>query len=291
MITIAHLSDLHFAPLPKVAAQKLISKRILGYLSWHRKRKHEHRTEVLDALLNDLKADQPDHICVTGDLTNIALGGEFETARHWLLQAGPADHISIIPGNHDAYVAGALEEGLPKWAEWVTGDDGRMGFPYLRRRGKLSIIGTSSAVATLPAMASGRLGEKQLMALEALLNAEHQAGQFTLIMIHHPPQPGAESPRKALSDAKAFRAMIAHSGAGLILHGHTHRALKASIKGPDGPVPILGCGSSSSIGSHKGPGHYYRLTIDPSAKSDGIRVEHRHYDATKKAFFPSNALH
>ena len=289
MITIAHLSDLHFAPLPTVGARKLISKRILGYLSWHRKRKHEHRTNVLEALLNDLKEDRPDHICVTGDLTNIALPEEFETARRWLLRAGIADAISIIPGNHDAYVAGALENGLPLWAEWMTGDDGKTGFPYLRRRGKISIIGTSSAVATLPAMASGRLGEQQLIALESMLKAEHQAGQFTLIMIHHPPQPGAESPRKALSDAKAFRAVIARTGAGLILHGHTHRALKASIDGPDGPVPILGCGSSSSIGSHKGPGHYYRLTIDPSAGAKGIGVENRYYDATKKAFLSFTA--
>ncbi|GEQ97143.1 metallophosphatase [Iodidimonas gelatinilytica] len=296
MFTLAHISDLHFPPLPPASAKELLSKRILGYLSWHRKRKHEHCATVLEALLDELKANPTDHICVTGDLTNIALPQEFKTAQNWLERLGKAEDISIIPGNHDAYVKGALDRGMENWRQWMTSDAGAPDqlchpqiFPFVRRRDGVSIIGTSTAVATLPALASGRLGEDQRDALEALLQAEHKARQFTIIMIHHPPQPGAESPRKALSDGAPFRKMIARTGAGLILHGHTHRALVSQIDGPHGPVPVLGCGSSSSIGSHRGPGHYYRIQLNPKTPSAGIKVESRHFDATKTRFFPAKS--
>ena len=53
MFTLAHLSDLHMASRP--AGLQLVSKRGLGLINWHRKRKHIHRPEVLDAITRDLK--------------------------------------------------------------------------------------------------------------------------------------------------------------------------------------------------------------------------------------------
>ena len=60
--------------------------------------------ETLDRLVDDLRAQKPDHIAVTGDLTNIAMREEFENARLWLEELGPPDRVTAIPGNHDAYV-------------------------------------------------------------------------------------------------------------------------------------------------------------------------------------------
>lgn len=261
-----------------------MSKRILGYLSWHRKRKYEHRQVVLDALQADLLEERPDHICVTGDLTNISLPAEYVTAADWLTTLGCAEDISIVPGNHDAYVKGALLRGAKLWAPWMTGDDKRTGFPYVRRRGRFSIIGTSTARATGPGLASGRLGEDQRHKLEADLMAEHERGQFTVIMIHHPPQKGVEGWRKGLDDQEEFRALISRTGAGLILHGHSHRALITEIAGPSGPVPVLGAGSSSSIGSRKGPGHYYRINMGFNGGAACVKIEDRHFDTIKKRF-------
>ena len=61
-----------------------MSKRGLGYLNWLRKRRAIHRPEVLAAIVADLKAQQPDHIAVTGDLVNLSLSNEFAPARAWL---------------------------------------------------------------------------------------------------------------------------------------------------------------------------------------------------------------
>ena len=60
---------------------------------------------MLDALVEDLQAQRPDHIAVTGDLVNISLVAEFAPARAWLESVGTPDHVTVVPGNHDAYVA------------------------------------------------------------------------------------------------------------------------------------------------------------------------------------------
>ena len=71
--TLAHLSDPHLGPLPKIAPLELLSKRGLGFLNWLRKRHRIHRPEVLAALIADLATRATDHVAVTGDLVNLSL--------------------------------------------------------------------------------------------------------------------------------------------------------------------------------------------------------------------------
>jgi 3',5'-cyclic AMP phosphodiesterase CpdA len=59
----------------------LLGKRALGWLSWKLRRRHAHRSEVLEALIADLRKTAPDHVAVTGDLTNVSLEDEFGAAR------------------------------------------------------------------------------------------------------------------------------------------------------------------------------------------------------------------
>src|SRR4051812_10970494 len=103
MFTLAHLSDPHLARLPIPNPLDLISKRGLGYINWLRKRRRIHRPEVVAAIVADLKAQQTDHVAVTGDLVNLALPSEFQRARAWLGQVGSAHDVTVVPGNHDAY--------------------------------------------------------------------------------------------------------------------------------------------------------------------------------------------
>ena len=63
-------------------------------------------------------------------------------------QPGEHDCISYAPGNHDMILmvlCAANDDGI---RSWIRADDGSIGFPYLRRRGEVAIIGMSSAVAT-----------------------------------------------------------------------------------------------------------------------------------------------
>ena len=64
MFTLAHLSDIHLGPLPKVRRRDLMSKRMLGYVNWHRGRKYVHRREILDLITRDIVEQAPDHIAV-----------------------------------------------------------------------------------------------------------------------------------------------------------------------------------------------------------------------------------
>src|SRR5262245_3719009 len=206
--TLAHLSDPHLPPLPAARLRDLASKRALGYLNWTRNRHRYHRREVLDALVADIRAQAPDHIAVTGDLVNLALEAEFAPSRAWLESVGQAEHVTVIPGNHDAYVRATRHLAAEAWDDFLRGDeDGGNGtFPFLRRRGPLALIGVSSAVPTAPLMATGRLGAAQLAALNDILARLATEDAFRVLLVHHPLH--STSRVKRLTDSRALRALL-----------------------------------------------------------------------------------
>ena len=158
MIRLAHLSDLHatHVHLPRLA--DFASKRLLGWLSWRARRGKTHRAEVLEAMLRDLSCVAADHVVVTGDLTNLACEHEFEEARAWLERLGPPEHVSVVPGNHDAYVAMPRGRSWDRWLAYLASDAGAApgGFPTLRVRGSLALVGVCSAEPSAPLLATGR---------------------------------------------------------------------------------------------------------------------------------------
>ena len=108
---LAHISDSHIGPLPRPLKRELIGKRFTGYVNWGR-RKGIHDMEVLGRIVADMRAHEPDHIAMTGDILNIALPAEFPLARAWMQSLGSPHDVSFTPGNHDAYV-GKLSPTLP----------------------------------------------------------------------------------------------------------------------------------------------------------------------------------
>ena len=74
--------------------------------------------------------------------------------------------MTIVPGNHDAYVRAPRRIRSAHWGDYMRGDDDGT-FPFVRRRGPLALIGLSSAVPTPPFLATGRLGDAQLAQLAA----------------------------------------------------------------------------------------------------------------------------
>jgi len=251
--TLAHLSDLHLTSLKGMAIGQLLNKRILGYLSWWRKRRRVHRLEIVEALLEDLKTTLPDHIAVTGDLTHLGLPDEFTDAGQWLAKLGLPDQVTVIPGNHEAYVGQKWSAQLSAWAPYLISDD-RQGssptgelFPSLRIRGKVALIGLCSARPSLPFLAVGSLGEKQLGILAEILQETGEAGLLRVVLIHHPPVPGTIKWRKRLVDNSAFAEVLARCGAELVLHGHTHAATFSELQTPAGKVPVIGAPSASEL--------------------------------------------
>jgi len=292
LFTLAHLSDPHVGPLPAAGKTALLNKRLLGYLSWKRRRQKAHRTEVLDAMLDDLAVMAPNHIALTGDLANISLPGEFPLGAAWLARLGDPQRVSFVPGNHDAYVAMPWETSWRLWRDYMAGDPdtavaahrGFQDFPYLRRRDGLALIGLSSALPTPPGFASGRLGPAQLERLAALLDSTAREGLCRIVLLHHPPV-GAVAWRKRLTDADAFRRVLAAQGAELVLHGHDHTTTYETLPGRDGPVPVFGIASASQAIAGKRPAAQYRLfLIVPSPRGWQLDIALRAYDPATGRF-------
>ena len=242
---LAHLSDPHLAPLPKPRVTELIGKRITGYINWQRWRRFIHDAETLAKIIADLKTQASDHIAVTGDLTNLALPDEFVRGRAWLQSLGSAADVSYVLGNHDIYVSQAAPIAMRELGDYTSGDDDAPGFPYLRRRGPLALVGLTTGVPTAPFLATGRLGERQLEQFSALLAQLRDASVFRVVLIHHPPVSEA-SRHKRLIDAAGFLHVIGQHGADLVLHGHDHLHMLNWLTGPNGSrVPAVGVPSAS----------------------------------------------
>lgn len=224
----------------------------------------------------------PDHVAVTGDLTNVGLPDELDAAADWLRRLGGPTRVSVIPGNHDAYAAPVEPRAFARWAPYLEPNDlgdgastsdhparqGAFQFPYLRTVGPVALIGLSSAHPTPPLWATGRLGDAQRARLDVLLGELGGGARCRVVLVHHPPVAAGQSERRRLLDAAELRAILARHGAELVLHGHTHRASFERIDGPHGEIPVIGVPSSSAIGIRPGRRAAYHLyRIEPVAGS------------------------
>jgi 3',5'-cyclic AMP phosphodiesterase CpdA len=261
--TLAHLSDPHLAPLPAPRLRELVGKRATGYLHWTRNRFLIHRREVLDALVKDLQAQRPDHIAITGDLVNIALEAEFAPAQAWLQSVGAPEHVTVVPGNHDAYARATRHRFGEIWRDYLRGDGaltaGPITFPFLRRRGPVTLIGVSSAVPTPLLMATGWLGQAQRDALDRILSQLSAEQAFRVLLIHHPLRSDKASRHKRLTDSDEVLSLLQRHGVELILHGHDHVHSTMWFDGPRGRIPAIGVPSASSIAHGRYPAAAYNL--------------------------------
>jgi 3',5'-cyclic AMP phosphodiesterase CpdA len=281
MFRLAHLSDVHLGPLPDITYRQLASKRVTGYVNWQRNRRRYMHDDVLDSITADIKAAAPDHIALTGDLVNLALDAEIELARQWLYSFGQADDISVVLGNHDAYVPGAFDKACRAWGPYMAGDGlspptDRRAFPYMRVRGNVALIGVSSARATAPFMANGFFRETQAERLGALLDLAAKKSLFRIVMIHHPPVRNAAPQHKRLFGISLFQKIIREHGAELVLHGHTHLPTTNWIAASEDPTPVVGVSAGGqAAGGESPPAQYNLFEISGEAGSWRVKLTRR----------------
>ncbi len=292
----AHVSDLHALDLAGVSPLQFANKRLAGFINLLRKRRKAHPLGILDALCADLNRLPLSHVVVTGDVSNLSLPTEFRRARAAIdrIELGPRE-VTVIPGNHDVYVWEArLRRHFDRaFASYASGDDAPAEslptYPFVRVRGEVAFIGTSTARPSPPPLADGRLGARQLQALEARL-AELK-GKFRVLLIHHPPLPQSLDLLRALRDRKALHAVLRRVGCELVLHGHEHRDLRGELPGPHGPIPVIGAGSATYEDGR--PGHrdrrarYNIYTVTGTASTGFVlSVAQRVHDPQSGLFVP-----
>src|SRR5262249_34903163 len=138
---------------------------------------------------------------------------------------------------------GSVTQQSDRRRQQPTSVVGGEAFPYFRRRGPVALIGVSTAIATPPFMATGKVGEQQIARIARMLGDLRTENVFRVVMIHHPPLPSAR--HKCLIDAIAFQRVLAAAGAELVIHGHDHVHSLVWIAGNGGAVSGGGVPSSS----------------------------------------------
>ncbi|MEO1723905.1 MAG: metallophosphoesterase [Pseudomonadota bacterium] len=267
--TLAHLSDPHLgpeAPSPGSAPgnapdppPRMTLKQRLALRNWRRRRRHILQADIAHLTARDIAAAAPDHVVMTGDIANVGLPAEFNAAIPWLeTLCGSIDremhNISIVPGNHDALARGCWEAGAARLGLATQS------YPWCRRVGPVALIGLSTAVPTLPLLATGRLGAQQIDAAAEILTATAVEGLCRIVLIHHPPGETTKW-RRSLTDRHALKNALSTAGAEVVLYGHNHRSEEVRI----GSTGILALGvpaASAATGTATEPAGWHAIAID-----------------------------
>jgi 3',5'-cyclic AMP phosphodiesterase CpdA len=286
-VRIAHVSDLHLLSLEGTRLLDFANKRWTGGVNLALNRGRHYQTAVFDALADDINAQGVDHVACTGDLTNLSFESEFRFAhaRFARFALGPAN-VSCIPGNHDTYVASAAGTFERVFADYCASDAGFGGetpWPLVRVRGELAVIGLSTSQASPWFLAYGTIGAAQLERFEKALADPRLAGKFKLVLVHHPPAgPYVKKWARHLRDHAAFAQVLARAGADLVLHGHEHLDLSATLAGPGGTViPVRGIQSGTYD-----PGDAHAKTGKARAHAESHRAHYRIFTIAASASGP-----
>jgi 3',5'-cyclic AMP phosphodiesterase CpdA len=258
-VRIAHLSDLHLLSLEGAVPNRLFNKRLTGYINLRFHRQSVHKPFAVKAAARAIQGLSIDHVVVTGDVSNLALENEFALVKSFLADdlGLPEDKVSLVPGNHDAYTAGAHRSRrfARTFAGYLRSDiadaapPGEI-FPYVHLRGPAAIIGLSTALPRPPLVASCGLGGAQLAALERILEHPEVRGRTPVILQHHPihnPSSRAKRLLEGLSDAAEEAEILSRVRRGLVLHGHLHRRVHRRLSTDRGHLDAVGATSASLL--------------------------------------------
>lgn len=222
MLSILHISDLHFGPTYVPA--------------------------VGEALVREAHRLRPGVIVASGDFTQRAKREQFLAARQYLDRLPPATRI-LVPGNHDVPLYRVLERLMQPYALYLEYLDDRL--DAVVRRPDAVIVALNS---TMPwrAITNGRIRRRQL-ALCAEAFAEAPEGAARIVVSHHhwAPAPDYEG-GEVMPWARSALDALTKLRVDLILSGHLHRAFVGNsldiYAGADRKhgILIVQCGTSTS---------------------------------------------
>lgn len=294
---IGHISDLHILDLGEPSVLQFLNKRLVGGLNLLLNRSHAHSAKVVERAVEHLEQLDVDHIVVSGDLTNLALDSEFETARALIDTIDDAQHrVSLVPGNHDYYTAGAARTGRfeEHFAPFMKSDlpeyQLTTGYPYCHLRGEAAIVGLNSGIATPWMFSTGRVDAEEVAAARRLLDDPQVSRRFKIVVVHHPLLPDEHHAinftRRLINDDEVLE-MVRRSDVDLVLHGHTHyfSILELPKLGSPGTTYICEAGSTS-VASGKDPTMAGKFNIYHIESGRLTEVETHLFESHETGFTP-----
>jgi 3',5'-cyclic AMP phosphodiesterase CpdA len=222
MLTLLHISDLHFGP-PYVPA-------------------------VGEALVRAAHRLRPAIIVASGDFTQRATRAQFLAARQYLDRLPPATRV-LVPGNHDVPLFRVLERLVAPYAlyrEYLTD-----ALDAVVRRPDAVIVALNST-APRRALSNGRIRRQQLaLCAEAFASAPEGAARIVVTHHHWAPAPDYEG-GEVMPGAKQALDALTELRVDLILSGHLHRAFIGNSldvyagRDREHGILIAQCGTSTS---------------------------------------------
>ena len=255
---IAHITDPHLSPAPMPGFSDLRLKRVMGFINWKRGRERLNDMGMLKRLVDDLRAQRPDHVAVTGDLVNIGMPVEFQRAALWMETLGEPSDVSFVPGNHDAYVRASMPIACVDVR--AVGDErrraeeqGDLPVPSRPRRDRDHRLELRRADSALDG--DGQARQKTDRGFRRTLAPNRRQGPRAGRAHPSPAFGRGTPPLRGLSDAVAFERVVRDFGAEAILHGHIHRQAVRSLpsraaRTVGGAVPVLSAPSAAAAASH-----------------------------------------
>jgi 3',5'-cyclic AMP phosphodiesterase CpdA len=190
MVTIAHLSDLHFGRIDR---------------------------RLIDPLIQTVTSVTPDVVAVSGDLTQRARRGQFLEARRFLDRL--ACPLLVVPGNHDVplfNLAARLFRPYDGYQRYIQQDLA----PVYEAEGMV-MVGLNSA-RRRPFSVGGRLNEAQVAGAAARLQSAAD-GAVRIVVTHHPfDVPDTHGDAHLIGRADMTMRRLAVAGVDLFLAGHLH---------------------------------------------------------------------
>lgn len=194
MLTLLHISDLHFGPpyVPRVG----------------------------EALLEAADVLEPDIIVASGDFTQRAKESQYAAARRYLDRLPPVPLV-VVPGNHDVplyRVAERIFSPFDLYREYISPD-----LDTVLRYDSAVIVGLNST-SPLRAITNGRIDSEQLdFCSAAFRDAPPDAVRIVVSHHHFAPAPDYEG-GQVMPKAKRAIDRFTKDRVELILGGHLHRA-------------------------------------------------------------------